>query len=62
MICADRIEKLREEVGARLSDKRYAHTLGVERAAARDPGIGRAVADQAQPSAHDDGAAVIDRV
>ena len=33
MICADRIEKLREEVGARLSDKRYAHTLGVERAA-----------------------------
>lgn len=35
MICADRIEKLREEVGARLSDKRYTHTLGVERAAAR---------------------------
>ena len=35
MICADRIEKLRVEVGARLSDKRYAHTLGVERAAVR---------------------------
>ena len=33
MICADRIEKLRGEVGERLSDKRYAHTLGVERAA-----------------------------
>ena len=35
MICADRIEKLRVEVRARLSDKRYAHTLGVERAAIR---------------------------
>ena len=35
MICADRIEKLHEEVSALLSDKRYAHTLGVERAAAR---------------------------
>lgn len=33
MICTDRIEKLRVEVGERLSDKRYAHTLGVERAA-----------------------------
>ena len=33
MICADRIAKLREEVKTRLSDKRFSHTLGVERAA-----------------------------
>ena len=33
MICTDRIDKLRAEVKSRLSDKRFAHTLGVERAA-----------------------------
>ena len=33
MICSDRIEQLRAEVKSRLSEKRFAHTLGVERAA-----------------------------